>query len=78
MWYSIEELEEFIATSKENGADGIKFYFAAYPDNYTEKPGFAGRQTSVLVATKTKELETGVANKDILYPKSRKSRNTGL
>ncbi len=65
VWYSIEELEEFMATSKENGADGIKFYFAAYPESYTEKAGFAGRQTLVLVATKTKELETGVANKDI-------------
>ena len=65
VWYSIEELEEFMATSKENGADGIKFYFAAYPENYTEKAGFEGRQTLVLVATKTKELETGVANKDI-------------
>ncbi|HRN56388.1 MAG TPA: hypothetical protein PLL71_08045 [Agriterribacter sp.] len=65
VWYSIEELEEFMATAKENGADGIKFYFAAYPETYTEKAGFAGRQTLVLVATKTKELETGVANKDI-------------
>lgn len=73
VWYSIEELEEFIATSKENGADGIKFYFAAYPDNYTEKPGFAGRQTLVLVATKTKELETGVANKDIYIQKGEKA-----
>lgn len=65
VWYSIEELEEFMANARENGADGIKFYFAAYPETYTEKAGFAGRQTLVLVATKTKELETGVANKDV-------------
>ena len=65
VWYSIEELEEFMAKSRENGGDGIRFYFAAYPENYTEKAGFAGRQTLVLVATKSKELETGVTNKDI-------------
>ena len=73
VWYSIEELEEFMATSKENGADGIKFYFAAYPENYTEKAGFEGRQTLVLVATKTKELETGVTNKDIYIQKGEKA-----
>ena len=43
VWYSIEELEEFMATSKENGADGIKFYFAAYPERNIE--------TTCLVAT---------------------------
>lgn len=65
VWYSIEELEEFMANARENGGDGIRFYFAAYPENYTEKAGFAGRQTLVLVATKSKEFETGIANKDI-------------
>ncbi len=65
VWYTIEELEEFMANAKEHGADGIKFYFAAYPENYSEKPAYAGRQTLALVATKSKEIETGVANKDI-------------
>ena len=65
VWYSIEELEEFLSRSKAHGGDGIKFYFSAYPENYTERPEFAGRQTLVLVATKTKELESGVNNKDI-------------
>jgi hypothetical protein len=64
-WYSVEELEEFLNNAKEHGADGVKFYFAAYPDNYTENPLYAGRQTIVLVATKSKMTSTGVANKDI-------------
>ena len=64
-WYSIEELEEFIATAKQEGADGIKLYFAAYPKDFKKIPEYAGRQTVVMVATKQKQTEEGVLNKDI-------------
>lgn len=65
VWHSIEELEELIAKAKEHGGDGIRFYFAAYPKDYAPKPQYAGRQTIVMVATKQKETENGLANKDI-------------
>ena len=65
VWYSIEELEEFIAKSKDQGADGIKLYFGAYDKDYKEQPLYAGRQTVVLVATKHKITEAGASNKDI-------------
>jgi hypothetical protein len=65
VWYSIEELEEFIAKSKDHGADGIKLYFGAYDKDYDEQPLFAGRQTIALVATKHKITEAGGSNKDI-------------
>jgi pyridoxine 5'-phosphate synthase PdxJ len=65
VWYSIEELEEFIAKSKEHGADGIKLYFGAYDKDYKEQPLFAGRQTVALVATKHKVTRKGSLNKDI-------------
>jgi hypothetical protein len=64
-WYSIEELEEFIETAKTNGADGIKIYFAAYPKDFAKDPEYAGRQSVVLVATKQKQTEEGVQNKDV-------------
>lgn len=64
-WYSVEELEEFIAKIKDHGADGIKFYFAAYSADYAEKPEYANRQTIVLVATKHNETPAGAANKDV-------------
>ena len=64
-WYSIEELEEFIATAKQEGADGIKLYFAAYPHDFNKIPEYAGRQTVVMVATKQKQTEAGVLNKDL-------------
>ena len=66
VWYSIEEIEEFVARAKDQGGDGVRFYFAAYSEDYAEQPLYAGRQTMVMVATKQKENETGMAaNKDI-------------
>jgi hypothetical protein len=65
VWYSIEELEEFIAKSKDQGADGIKMYFGAYDKDYKEQPLFAGRQTIALVATKQKTSSGEVTNKDV-------------
>lgn len=64
-WYSVEELEEFLAKAKEHGADGVRMYFAAYPADYQETPEYAGRQTAVFVATKRKETANGPADKDI-------------
>ena len=55
VWYSIEELEDFIEKVKDHGGDGIRFYFAVYPHDYTEVPAYAGRQNLVLVGSKSKE-----------------------
>jgi len=65
VWYSIEELEEFMSIAKSHGADGIKLYFGSYDKDYKDQPLYAGRQTVVLVATKQKENEVGESNKDI-------------
>jgi len=59
VWYSIEELQAFIATAKENGADGIKMYFGVYTADTANDVKYVGRQTVVLVASKVKELENG-------------------
>jgi hypothetical protein len=70
-WYSIEEMENFLAVAKSNGGDGIKFYYGAFPDNYTAQPEYAGRQTLVMVATKTKITDNGaIADKDIYLEKN--------
>ena len=67
-WYSIEEMENFLALAKSHGGDGIKFYYGAYPEDYSAKPEYAGRQTLVMVGTKSKLTEMGaIANKDIYY-----------
>jgi hypothetical protein len=67
-WYSIEDMENFLNLAKSHKGDGVKFYYGAYPENYSPKPEYAGRQTLVLVATKSKITEMGaIANKDIYY-----------
>jgi hypothetical protein len=67
-WYSIEEMENFLSLAKSQGGNGIKFYYGAYPEDYTPKPEYAGRQTLVMIATKSKLTEMGaIANKDIYY-----------
>jgi hypothetical protein len=74
-WYSIEDMENFLTLAKSHGGDGIKFYYGAYPEDYSPKPEYAGRQTLVLVATKSKLAESGVvANKDIYYTKNKQVR----
>lgn len=65
VWYSVEELEEFLTTVKEHGGDGIKMYFGAYDQQDAPQPLYADRQTIVLVATKTKDSLKGEINKDL-------------
>ena len=67
IWYSIEEMENFLALAKSKGGDGIRFYFAAYPVDYTAQPEYAGRQTLVSVATRSKMTETGAINHKDIY-----------
>lgn len=65
VWYSVEELEEYLEKVKTHGGDGIRMYFGAYDQDYQENSLYAGRQTVVLVATKTKQTVSGVSDKDI-------------
>jgi hypothetical protein len=68
-------LENFLALAKSKGGDGIKFYYGVYPENYTPKPEYAGRQTLAMVGTRSKLTETGaIANKDIYYSQNGRLR----
>ncbi len=74
-WYSIEEMENFLALAKTHGGDGIKFYYGAYPEDYSAKPEYAGLQTLVMVGTKSKLTEMGaIANKDIYYSQNGRTK----
>ena len=59
IWYSIDELQAFVETAKQNGADGIKMFFGVYKADTAAEARFEDRQTIVLVASKTKELANG-------------------
>jgi hypothetical protein len=65
VWYSIEELEEFLTRAREHGGDGIRIYFGTYDQEHAPQPLFAGRQTVVLVATRQKSDGDLSVNKDL-------------
>ncbi|HEY2348445.1 MAG TPA: hypothetical protein VGH64_05495 [Puia sp.] len=69
-WYSVEELENFLALTKSNGGDGIRFFYGAFPENYTAKAEYAGRQTLVMVATKSRITEDGNLTDKNIYRKN--------
>jgi hypothetical protein len=71
LYYTIEELEEFLQRSKEAGANSISIHFGAYPENFTERTGYAGKQTTVLVATDHQETETGISHKNVYVETSK-------
>jgi hypothetical protein len=73
--FSIEEMEEFLAAAKQHGGDGVKFYYGAFPENFEAIPEYSGRQTLVMVATKTKKTTTGDEMvKDIYVTKNGKAK----
>ncbi|HEU4555838.1 MAG TPA: hypothetical protein VFS25_23540 [Chitinophaga sp.] len=66
VWYSLDELKQYLETAAAAGADGVRVYFGAYPSTYPENILHAGRQTIVFVATQQKLSETGkTENKDL-------------
>ncbi len=72
VWYSVDELMEFLETAKRNGADGIKMYFGAYTAETAKSEGYTDRQTIVMVASKHKQLDNGTAFDKSIYVKSEK------
>jgi hypothetical protein len=73
LYYTIEELEEFLQTAKQAGANTINIHFGVYPENFTERPAYAGTQTTVLVATDRQETEKGPVHNNI-YVETKKGR----
>lgn len=74
VWYTIEEMEAFLKKAKTSGANGIKMCFAAYPDDYEKVPEYAGRQTIVMVATKSTQDEIGINHKDVYVNNGNKAQ----
>ena len=64
-WYTVDELQEFMDRVQMHGADGIRFYFGAYSADYSDKPEYAGRQTFVMVATRSKQVGGELVHKDV-------------
>jgi hypothetical protein len=68
---SIEELEMVIERIKLHGGDGVRFHFAAYPDNYTPQPESSNHQTIIMIGTR--KAADG-ANKEIYMSEGQDAR----
>jgi hypothetical protein len=66
VWYSLDELKQYIETAEAAGADGIRVYFGVYPSVFPENVLLQDRQTVVFVGTQQKVSGTGkTENKDL-------------
>ena len=55
VWFTVEEVEAFLATVKSNGGNGVRFHFGVHnADNATE-PEFEGRQTLVMIGNRSSD-----------------------
>ncbi|GAC1600912.1 MAG: hypothetical protein NVS3B8_12920 [Chitinophagaceae bacterium] len=72
VWYSVEELQGFLETAKQNGADGIKMYFGVYKADTAKEERYEERQTIVMIASKTKVLDNGISADKNVYINSDK------
>ena len=73
LYYTIEELEEFLQRSKAAGANSVGIHFGVYPENFNERPEYAGKQTTVFVATDRQETEYGFTHKNV-YQETNKGK----
>lgn len=62
-WTSLAELERLSESIKKHRGNGIRICFGAYPPDYAVDSELAGRQTVILIATKTGEDAT--SHKDL-------------
>jgi hypothetical protein len=71
--YTVEELENFLAEVKSHKGDGVRFYYGAFPEDYSIQPEYAGRQMLVMVGTKSRIMDNGcVTEKNIFTHKNRR------
>lgn len=64
VYYTIDELQEFLERAKRAGADGIRMHFGVYPENF-QKPDAVGKQTIVMVANQQRETVSGMVEKNV-------------
>jgi hypothetical protein len=53
VWYTVEELEAFLATVKDNGGNGVRFHFGVFNAENALQPEFEGRQTLVMIGNRS-------------------------
>lgn len=55
VWFSVEEIEEFLATVKANGGNGVRMHFGVFSAANAPQPILEGRQTLVMVGNRSSD-----------------------
>lgn len=53
VWFSIEDMENFLDTVKANGGNGVRFHFGVFTTETATQPEFEGRQTVVMIGNRS-------------------------
>ena len=53
VWFTVEEVEAFLASVKENGGNGVRFHFGVFNADNASEAEFAGRQTVVMIGNRS-------------------------
>jgi hypothetical protein len=53
VWFTVEEVEGFLAKVKANGGNGVRFHFGVFSAENATVPEFEGRQTLVMVGNRS-------------------------
>jgi hypothetical protein len=55
VWFSVEDLENFIDTVKSNGGNGVRMHFGVYSAANAPQPILEGRQTIVMIGNRSSD-----------------------
>ncbi|HTR30018.1 MAG TPA: hypothetical protein VMH27_12160 [Puia sp.] len=55
VWFSVEDLEDFLGTVKANGGNGVRFHFGVFSADNAPQPNLEGRQTLVMVGNRSSD-----------------------
>lgn len=55
VWFSVEDLENFIETVKSNGGNGVRMHFGVFSAENATVPEFEGRQTLVMIGNRSND-----------------------
>jgi hypothetical protein len=55
VWFTVEEVEAFLAAVKVNGGNSVRFHFGVHNADNAPEPEFDGRQTLVMVGNRSSD-----------------------
>ena len=77
VWFTVEEVEAFLAAVKENGGNGVRLHFGVFNAENAAQPEFEGRQTVVMVGNRSND-GTYASSKELYSNKNGKPEVVAL